>query len=129
MQKKRILIADDIASNRFLLASTFETILPDIAYKLVNDGQKAIDELEAEHYDLVLLDIEMPIKNGIETIKHIRQKIVGKKSEIPVVALTAHDINEFEDLGKMGFNMVLTKPYSVDKIITVINKFLDDTIE
>jgi CheY-like chemotaxis protein len=68
------------------------------------------------------MDIEMPVMNGLETCVYIRKKMNSPKSVTSIVALTAHNPSLFfEDFSDAGFDELLTKPYSLDKIIELIN--------
>lgn len=118
----RVLIVDDIFTNRFLI----KQIVKKINAKCfeAENGKQAIEILESNDIDIVLMDIEMPVMNGIETTKYIRQKFTCKKKSIPIVALTAHNpLTFFEDYKDVGFNQLLAKPYSVKKILSVIEEF------
>ena len=117
-----ILIADDIFSNQLLIKSILENAGYDC--KVVSNGKKLIIELEKEDYDIVLTDIEMPVMNGFETVRYIREKIKGPKSKIPVIALTAHNMSEFNDkINNAGFSDIISKPYSIEKFKSVIEKY------
>ena len=73
---------------------------------------------------MVLMDIEMPVMNGLETTKYIRQNMDEKLSKIPIIALTAHNPNDFfDEFNSAGFDELLTKPYLVNKIKSVVEKF------
>ncbi len=120
MKKLKILIVDDIFTNRLLLAELIKSLGHDSIQ--AENGQEAIDYLEQEDFDLLLLDIEMPVMNGIETCKFIRSEMAAPKNLVTVVALTAHNPTLFfEDFSDAGFDELLTKPYSLDKIIELIN--------
>ena len=124
METGRILIVDDIFSNRLLLSSALESI--GINSKSVGDGQAAIDSLSEEDFSMVLLDIEMPVMNGIETVRYIRKKMPEFNS-LPVIALTAHNPLEYgEEMNTAGFTEILTKPYSIDKLQSLVGKYLDE---
>jgi CheY-like chemotaxis protein len=70
------------------------------------------------------MDIEMPIMNGIETTQYIRDKLPYPKNALPVIALTAHNPELFfEDYSDVGFDELITKPYSVEKIKAKIQNF------
>ncbi len=122
MEKKyRILIVDDILVNRMLI----KEIVKDIGSKLfeASNGKAAIDIFEQEEVDIILMDIEMPIMNGIETTKYIRLNFSKSKRSVPIIALTAHNPNSFSDeLQNAGFNFIMTKPYSVDKVLKLIEE-------
>jgi CheY-like chemotaxis protein len=120
---KQILIVDDIFTNRLLLSE----ILKDLNYGITqaSNGREAVELIAKNDFDLVLMDIEMPVMNGLETTKYIREEMVASKSKIPIVALTAHNPNLFfEDHKHAGFNELLTKPYSISKIKDIINSVL-----
>lgn len=111
----RVLIVDDIFTNRLLLAEVLRSL--DIEFDQVENGREAIDAFEKTHYDLILMDIEMPVMNGLETTKYIREEMSIPKSRVMIVALTAHNPHLFfEDFQDVGFDQLLTKPYSIDKL-------------
>ena len=119
----RIIIVDDIFTNRLLLSE----ILEDLGYEyfLAKNGREAVDELSAGEYDLILMDIEMPVMNGVEATRYIREELQDPKSKIPIVALTAHNPKLFfDDYSDAGFSNLLTKPYSVLKIKQLLNEYL-----
>lgn len=118
----RIIIADDIFTNRLLLSE----IITDLGHEIIltENGKEAIDALQDNTVDIVLMDIEMPIMNGIEATRYIREKLSKPKCDIPVIALTAHNPKVFfDDYKNVGFSQLLTKPYSVKKITDIMNEF------
>ncbi|MCF8380871.1 MAG: response regulator [Bacteroidales bacterium] len=120
MTKLNILIVDDIFTNRLLLSELIKTL----GHQSVQaeNGQEAVNCLEKEDFDLILMDIEMPVMNGVETCQYIRTKMPSPKSVVTIVALTAHNpAIFFEDFSDAGFDELLTKPYSLDKLIELIN--------
>jgi CheY-like chemotaxis protein len=122
MAKPLLLIVDDIFVNRILLSEIAREIGCD--FKLANNGKEAISELKKQSFDLVLMDIEMPVMNGLETIKYIREQQSGNFRGIPVVALTAHNPNDFfDEFNTAGFDELLTKPYLITKIQMVVERF------
>jgi two-component system, response regulator, stage 0 sporulation protein F len=123
MDIKKILIVDDIFSNRLLLSSALETL--GIPSKSVNDGQAAIISLEKEDFSIVFMDIEMPVMNGLETVRYIRKEMFFPVKNMPVIALTAHNPSEYgKEIESAGFTEVLTKPYSIEKLQNLIDKYL-----
>jgi CheY-like chemotaxis protein len=122
MEKRRILVVDDIFTNRYLLSELIKTTGHEVL--LAENGAEAIGILEKENVDLVLMDIEMPVMNGIETTRHIRNEMPAPVSALPIIALTAHDPGLFfEDYRDVGFDELITKPYSVEKIRKKIQGF------
>jgi two-component system, response regulator, stage 0 sporulation protein F len=122
MSKMVIVVADDFFTNRLLLSE----IIEDLGHKFITaeNGKEAVDALISNEVDLVLMDIEMPVMNGLEATKYIREKLNPPKCNIPVVALTAHNpkifFNDFKDV---GFNQLLTKPYSIEKITNLLASY------
>jgi len=111
----KVLIVDDIFTNRLLLAEVLRSM--DIEFDEVENGREAIDAFEKTHYDLILMDIEMPVMNGLETTKYIREEMLYPKNRVMIVALTAHNPQLFfDDFQDVGFDKLLTKPYSLDKL-------------
>lgn len=123
MRKLKILIVDDIFTNRLLLKELIKTIGHESLQ--AENGKIAIELLKKENFDLVLMDIEMPVMNGIETTQYIRTKLPPPLNDIIIVALTAHNPSIFfEDFGEVGFNELITKPYSLEKIVALINNLI-----
>jgi two-component system, response regulator, stage 0 sporulation protein F len=119
----RILIVDDLVLNRILLREIIRGI--GFEFEMSENGREALDLLSKKHFDLVLMDIEMPVMNGIETTNHIRNIMPDPQCRIPIIALTAHDPRIFfEDFRDVGFNEILTKPYSLAKVKELILRFV-----
>lgn len=124
MKTLKILIVDDIFTNRLLLSELIKTLGHESCE--AENGKEAVELINKTNFDLVLLDIEMPVMNGIETCKYIRS-LPAPGSQIKVVALTAHNPGLFfEDYTDVGFDELLTKPYSLEKIIDLINDVIDN---
>lgn len=111
----KVLIVDDVYTNRLLLAEVLRSM--DIEFDQVENGREAIDAFEKIDYDLILMDIEMPVMNGLEATKFIREEMPYPKNRVMIVALTAHNPQLFfEDFQDVGFDQLLTKPYSLEKL-------------
>lgn len=120
MKKYVFLIVDDIVMNRVLLKELLFDTAKEI--KEAKNGLEAIDIIQTHDIDIVLMDIEMPKMNGLETTRFIRKKLPHPLSKLPVIALTAHNPNDFfEDFSNAGFDYLLTKPYSFEKINEAID--------
>ena len=115
MDSIRILIVDDIFTNRLLLSELIKSTGNEVVQ--VENGEEAIEIIKKEEIHLVFMDIEMPVMNGIETCNYIRNEMQYPLNAIPIIALTAHNPDLFfEDYTDVGFDEIITKPYSVDKI-------------
>jgi two-component system, response regulator, stage 0 sporulation protein F len=119
----RVLIVDDLVVNRVLLREIVKEI--GYEYVLVENGREALSKLSSEHFDMILMDVEMPVMNGLETTRYIRNNLQPPLCNIPIIAITAHNPKIFfEDFRDVGFNEILTKPYSAIKIKELISSFL-----
>jgi len=85
---------------------------------IVDDGYAAIVALERERFDLILMDINMPLINGFDTTRKIREKGI----DIPIIALTAFDKQEVtEEAISAGMNDIMVKPFEPSKLFQVIS--------
>lgn len=117
----RILLVDDDVELTELLAELLS--LEGFDIKVVYNGQEALHELECQPYDLVLLDVMMPILNGIETLKQLRQKLA-----IPVLMLSARDDEIDRVLGlELGADDYLPKPFNDRELVARIKAILRRT--
>ena len=118
MDIKNILIVEDEEFLQLLIEQTF--IASKYNVTIVSNGNEAINQLLTNKYDIVLMDIEMPIMNGIETIKKIRKEL---KNNIPVIAVTGHhNTKVLDNLLKQGFDTYMSKPYNLKDIEAVFKE-------
>lgn len=119
MAKLKVLVVDDIFANQFLLASMLEEM--DCNIRTASNGREVFDNLANEMFDIIFMDIEMPVMNGIEATRKLKGD--PKYRTIPVVALTAHNLEDFSsEFEDAGFDTILEKPYSSEGIAEVIAK-------
>jgi hypothetical protein len=122
LRGKRILIVDDDIRNVFVMTSALENHDADIVEAF--NGKEALEALEeGEPFDLVLMDIMMPIMNGFETIENIRKQ--EKWKDLPIIAVTAKALDE--DRRKcleVGANDYMTKPVDYVILMKLIKKYL-----
>ncbi len=118
--KAKILIAEDNKMNQMLLKFLFQNW--GIKITLVGDGKEAIEFLEKNEYDLILLDIQMPHIDGYGVTEWIRHT---KKSSVPIIAMTAHTMpNEIEKSKEAGMNDYLSKPLIEERVIELFNLYI-----
>jgi PAS domain S-box-containing protein len=114
----RILVAEDNAVNAMVL-TRFLTKWG-ITYDVAKNGQLAIDKLETTGYDLILMDLHMPVLGGREATKIIRNSNNNYKG-IPIIALTADAILDSQrDLIDEGFNQCILKPFNPDALFNAL---------
>lgn len=120
----QILIAEDNAVNQLLIKYILEDW--NLKYTICNNGEEAINMLESSHFDVVLMDIQMPVMDGIMATSLIR-KMSGAKGKIPIIALTADVVNkEFFNSDATGFTDYLIKPFKPNDLMDMIHKYVSN---
>ncbi len=119
----RILIAEDNLFNQAVLK---ECLLKNGAHiVVVNNGQEAIAALQRNSFDCILMDMQMPVMNGIEATLNIR--MLPGQDKIPIIAITASANAEVQDAClKAGMNDFISKPIVLNKLYTTLGKWLHD---
>jgi CheY-like chemotaxis protein len=116
-----ILITDDLYTNRLQTAIALRSM--GYEYEEAVHGDDAIEKLKTKDYDLILMDIEMPVRNGLETTRYIRNNFTGEKRNTPIVAVTAHNPEDFfNDYKQVGFDGLISKPVTREKLEKYIPK-------
>ncbi|MCB0209781.1 MAG: response regulator [Anaerolineae bacterium] len=119
----RILLAEDAEINQRLVVDLLK--LWGHTTHVVENGQTALDALEKEAFDLVLMDVEMPIMDGIEVTHRIREREQGTGNHLPIVALTAHAMaGDRERFLAVGMDAYLPKPIQVEELMAVIQEMI-----
>lgn len=117
---KKILIVEDVAFNLELLVQLLEE-----NYQLITagDGEKGVALARAEHPDLVLMDMSLPVIDGWEATRRIKKDEASSK--IPIIGLSAHAMDGDRDKAlAAGCDEYLTKPINEDQLIATLHKFL-----
>lgn len=117
----KVLVVEDIALNQLLI----KTLLEDFGFsiEIASNGKIAIDKMQSISFDIVLMDLHMPVMNGFEATQYIREEM---KSTIPIIALTA-DVTSV-DLKKCkaaGMNDYISKPINESVLYSKIVKILE----
>jgi len=118
---RRILVAEDNPINQLVLQ---EMLAPSGAQIiLANNGQEALDAVKAQPFDLVLMDMQMPVMGGLEATVKIRELPTAKN--LPIIAVTANAMEEDKDKGlACGMNAYLTKPIDPVELVRVLHIWL-----
>lgn len=116
---KKVLIAEDSSVIQNLAKKILE--FQNFNITAVKNGEQVVQLLQKEDFEIILLDINMPVMDGIECAKAIRAMDDKTKSSVPIVAITgnARNMSE-EEYKKVGFNEVLMKPLNFDRLVMVV---------
>lgn len=119
-KNKRVLVAEDHPVNSKLIETFLRNFGADVF--LAEDGQQAVEQIKQNpNIELIFMDIQMPVKNGVEATVELRKS--GYKGII--IACTANnDSNDFETYKKSGINDILVKPFKSSTIRTILEKWI-----
>ena len=119
---KKIIIAEDSSviqnlTTKILSGQDYETIS-------VKNGKDVLKKLESDNYDLILMDINMPVMDGVECAKQIRGHEDESIRNIPIIAISGNARNySREDFKSMGINDYLPKPLNYDQMVDMVNQY------
>lgn len=117
---KKILIAEDNDSNYVLMTYILKKYYQ---FERAKNGQEAVEKVEKDSFDIVLMDIKMPVMDGLEATKAIK----AIRPELPIVALTANAFDSDRQLAMdAGCDDFLSKPVSSELCLKTIKKFLGE---
>jgi len=126
----RLLLTEDHKMNQIVAKKTLEKQWPDMEITIANHGEEAIAILNEKEFDIVLMDIQMPIMDGYETTKYIRKKMPEHIANLPVLAMTAHaHISKDEKFKEHGFDDFVLKPFDPKQLFTKIVKYARRTTQ
>ena len=116
----KILAAEDNPNNQMVLKTVLAQF--DLPVTIVEDGQKAVERWRAEDWDLILMDVQMPVLDGPSAVRQIRElEIETGRTPVPIVALTANAMtHQVETYFAVGMNDVLVKPIEISNVLRVI---------
>ena len=117
-----ILLVDDDSINRF----SARTLLEQAGHVIVEaeNGKVALEKIKSQHFDVILMDIHMPVMDGVSATQAIREGNT-KQNQVPIIGLTASVMkDEKERYLKAGMNAVVAKPIVIKKLIKIIQKSL-----
>ena len=124
IEGSHILIVDDNKINRLVTRKILEN--NKFTCTIAENGKEALEIINDEVFDMILMDVNMPIMNGFEATKAIR----GFNSTVPIIALTAtNPTKSFEDLKALGFTDIIIKPYDTLDFLEVIKKNFVSTVK
>ena len=121
----KVLVAEDNTNNQLLIRIILEKF--GLNVQIVENGKLALEKVKEEIFDLIFLDINMPVMDGIEAIKHIRlyEDMINKHT--PVVSLTANSIKgDREKYLEKGMDNYLSKPINNDELLKILNTYLNN---
>ena len=125
LEGRCILSAEDNEVNRIVLEHTLAE--QDTTYLIVKNGAEAVDAWRVLNPLLILMDVSMPVRNGVDAIAHIRDGEAGTGKHVPIIALTAHALTGDEErVLSAGADYYLTKPVNPSALLAKISEILNN---
>jgi two-component system chemotaxis response regulator CheY len=122
MERQRILIVEDSPTMRQLLAFALRR-LPGVDIVEAQDGMDGLRKLSSDHFDLALIDINMPVMDGLKLIGLMRGE--DELREVPVVVITTEGAEEDRERAlRLGADEYLTKPIRANRVLAVARSLL-----
>ena len=116
----KILLADDNEYNRIVARDTLKG-KADVAITEASTGKIAIQLIEKQEFDIVLMDVQMPVMDGYEATKYIRDHFSAPKNSVPIIALTASVVrSDLDKCRESGMNSYVAKPFKAWQLIGAI---------
>jgi PAS domain S-box-containing protein len=117
-----LLLVEDHKLNQMVAIKTLKKKWENIEIDLAENGQQALDLVQKKDYDLILMDIQMPVMDGYEATRKIRQEFPPSKSTVPILAMTAHaHISKEGKFKEFGMDDYVLKPFEPEEFFTKIN--------
>ena len=123
---RTVLLVDDNEINRMVA----ELMLTNVSVKVVmaEDGRQAVDTLQEQNFDLVFMDCQMPVMDGYEASRTIRQLDVPVKAEVPIIAMTANAMKGDKEMClEAGMDDYIAKPVDAQELYNLMEKWLGHT--
>jgi two-component system cell cycle response regulator DivK len=118
---KKVLIAEDSSVIQNLAKKILQFQNYDIT--AVKNGQQVLDKLNAENYDVIVMDINMPVMDGMQCAEQIRGRN-DEKANTPIIAISGNAKNySQEDFDRVGINEYLPKPLNFDELVEKVNQY------
>ncbi|MEQ1747266.1 MAG: ATP-binding protein [Saprospiraceae bacterium] len=116
----RVLVAEDNPFNRIVAVETLQMLIPDVIVRTAENGREALDAVQAELFDVVLMDVAMPIMDGLEATRAIRA-LPAPLNAVPVIAFTASVTQkEVRRCLQNGMNGCVPKPFRDEQLLSAL---------
>ena len=125
LKNANILLVEDNAINQKIIILSLKNMVKNI--DIANNGKDALDKFGTSKYDLILMDIQMPVINGIVATKKIRELEATSNTQTPIIAITANALSgDKETCLAAGMNDYISKPFQVEVLVNKMKALLEN---
>lgn len=123
LEEANVLLVEDNLINQKIVVLSLKKLVKNI--EIANNGKEALDKFGTSRYDLILMDIQMPIMNGIVATKKIREIESSSNSHTPIIAITANALlGDKEECLAAGMDDYISKPFQIEVLIQKMKNLL-----
>lgn len=120
-----VLLVEDNAINQKIVLLSLKNKVHSV--DVASNGKEALEKFGTKRFDIILMDIQMPVMNGIIATKKIRETEMGTSTKTPILAITANALSgDKEACIAAGMNDYISKPFQVDELLDKMNKLLSE---
>ena len=118
LNKLKVMLVEDNEFNRMVAEDTLRELIPGINLHSAINGQDALNKLMKEQYDILLMDIQMPVMDGLTATKLIRTTLPEPARSVKIIAMTANVMQEdVQEYFSTGMNAYVSKPFNADELL------------
>ncbi len=122
----KLLLVEDNEFNRMVAEDTLKELLPNITIDIAINGKEAVSRVDSTAYDIVLMDIQMPVMDGITATKQIRNTLSTPAKDTKIIAMTANVLQEdVKTYFEAGMNAYVSKPFQTDELLLKMANVLE----
>jgi CheY-like chemotaxis protein len=124
LREKKILLIEDDEISQFLIEKMISVL--GCKVQVAPNGVEAMGIVMLEQYDMILMDIEMPVISGYETCRRFREAGLDWLSEVPIIGISANPLESSTLYLEKGMNAFIHKPIMESELLETIKKYLED---
>ncbi|MEZ5016776.1 MAG: tetratricopeptide repeat protein [Flavipsychrobacter sp.] len=118
LKNVKVLLVEDNEFNKMVAEDILKETLPGITIIHASNGEEAVEKIAHNHYDIVLMDIQMPVMDGVAATKKIRSELPSPASDVYIIAMTANVLQEdVKKYFEAGMNAYVSKPFQTDELL------------
>ncbi len=123
----KVLLVEDNEFNRMVADDTLKEVLPGIRLHMAENGKEAVECVRTEMYDVVLMDIQMPVMDGVTATTLIRTTLPEPNRNVKIIAMTANVMQEdVQQYFEVGMNGYISKPFHEDELLLKMDAVMTD---
>ena len=121
----KVLLVEDNEFNRLVAEDTLKEILPGLSLQIAVNGEEAVYKVKNNSYDIVLMDIQMPVMDGVTATEKIRTTLPSPANQVKIIAMTANVLQEdVQHYLQVGMNAYVSKPFQINDLLLKMDTVL-----